>query len=249
MDSFQRTTDTTSRHKDRTMIHLAIFGANGRMGTRLCALAQRDDRFELTAALSRHTTEPDADTHLDVIIDFSSDAGTRQAIGLALAQRAALLVGTTGLSHETIAALEHAAKSVAVLIAPNTSLGVAVLKHLVTEAARRLGPGYQIDIIESHHAAKRDAPSGTAIRLADGIRHDGGGHLPDERIHAIRSGDVIGEHTIRFAGPGEYLECTHRATTRDLFVHGALRMAAWLADQQPGLHRIEAALGMAESGD
>jgi 4-hydroxy-tetrahydrodipicolinate reductase len=118
------------------------------------------------------------------------------------------------------------------------SLGVAVMARLSRLAATALGKAYHCSIVESHHINKKDAPSGTALRLADACR-EGGALLPDDQVLAIRGGDVIGEHTVRFAGTGEYLELTHRATTRDLFALGALRAASWIVGKPPGLYSIE----------
>jgi 4-hydroxy-tetrahydrodipicolinate reductase len=225
----------------RTLVH----GARGRMGARIIDLAQHDGRFTIVAAIDQDNR--DASTSIsagaiDVIIDFSSDSGAQSAIELALQQRCALLIGTTGLSRATRDAIEACAKSIAVMSAANTSLGVAVLSHLASEAARMLGSGFDIDIIESHHTAKKDAPSGTALRIADAIRQVPHANLPPERIHAIRAGDIVGEHAIQFAGPGERIILSHSATSRDLFARGALRAAHWLAQQKPGLYTIEHSL-------
>ena len=173
----------------------------------------------------------------DVLIDFSSDAGAPQALALAQRAGSAMLVGTTALSDRSTSALKAASASRAVLVTPNTSLGVALLSVLVQHAARSLGPEYGCSIVEAHHAAKKDAPSGTAIRLASAAR-DAGHALRDDQILAIRGGDVVGEHTVRFAGPGEYIELTHRATTRDLFARGALHCAAWLKGKPPGWYTM-----------
>jgi 4-hydroxy-tetrahydrodipicolinate reductase len=179
----------------------------------------------------------------DVVIDFSSEAGLPDSIALAARLNAALLVGTTGLSPASIDALKSAARDRAVLLAPNTSLGVAALSVLVEHASKILGSGYHCSIVEAHHAAKKDAPSGTALRLAQAVRKAGHA-LADDQILAMRGGDVIGEHTVRFAGPGEYIELTHRATSRDLFARGALRAAAWLKGKSAGWYSMHDVLGL-----
>jgi len=227
------------------IIRLAVHGALGRMGARIAALAREDGRFEVVAELderaaSAASVPPSA--RVDVMIDFSSDSGARAAAALALRHRAALLVGTTALHAQSLSALDDAAKSIAVLVAPNTSLGVAVLNHLAAEAARLMGAPCDIDIIELHHAMKKDAPSGTALRLAAGLKRGAGVELPPGRIHAMRGGDVIGEHSVHLAAPGERLILTHIATSRDLFALGALRAAAWLAGRPPDRYSIEDAL-------
>jgi len=241
-------------------LRLLINGARGRMGAQIAALARRDPRA-FSVVLERdldhdqrpsgpRASEPRAlDLDIDVVIDFSSDAGARDACRLALRAGAALLVGTTALAPATRRMLQRAARRIPVLIAPNTALGVAVLARLAAEAARLLGPDFDIDIIETHHARKRDAPSGTALRLAQAIRDAhppaSAGHprLGAERIHALRAGDVVGEHAIHFAGPGERLTLTHSATSRELFARGALRAAGVLARHPRGMLSIEQALG------
>ena len=132
------------------------------------------------------------------------------------------------------------------MVAPNTSLGAAVLVHLATVAARLLGPEYQVNLIEVHHTGKRDAPSGTALRIAEALRREAGADLPPERIHAIRSGDVVGEHTVELAAAGERLRLCHLATSRDLFARGALRAAAWLHGRPPGRYAIEEVVGLGQ---
>jgi 4-hydroxy-tetrahydrodipicolinate reductase len=229
------------------VIRLLVHGAAGRMGARIVALAAEDARVIVARAIDLDTPadqRPARGEAIDVVIDFSSDAGAQLAAGLALAHRAALLVGTTGLSPATQAALRRAAESVPVMIAANTSRGVAALAHLAALAARLLGRDFDIDLVETHHAMKKDSPSGTALRLADSLAQGAGAPLPAQRIHAIRAGDVIGEHAIVFSGPGERLTLTHTATSRDLFALGALRAAAWLAGRPPGLYSIEQSLGL-----
>lgn len=222
----------------------AIVGADGRMGQRIDALAIDDDAVHVAARITAgNSSESARISTIDVIIDFSSEEGTRTAISIARATGAALLVGTTGLSREVDGALRELAKISAVLIAPNTSLGVAVTKRLARLAAELLGPsGWSVDIIESHHDRKKDAPSGTALALARALA-DGGMSLENGQIHAIRAGDTIGEHEIRFAGPSERIHIMHQAVTRDLFAAGALRGAKWLAGKPAGLYTMEDILG------
>lgn len=230
-----------------TPIRLLINGSRGRMGAQISRVAAEDSRFDVVAQRDHGDAPPTAGAALDVVIDFSSDAGAQEACAIALEHRAALLVGSTGLQADTRSALDAAARSIAVLIAPNTSLGVAVLAHLAAEAARLLGDAFDIDIIETHHVHKKDAPSGTALRLAAAIRGSGpqqARRLTDDRLHALRSGDVIGEHEVRFAGPGERIALTHSATSRELFVRGALQAAAFLAGKPAGKYAIEQALGV-----
>lgn len=232
----------------------------------MCALASRDEGFHIVGAVVRdgsalkgqvvrevegqemrftspHEAREIAHVRVGAVIDFSSDEGAREALGLALHHRAALVECTTALSEKTLEAMNAASSSVPLLITSNTSVGVAVLADAVRRVAGLLGASYECSIVESHHSKKKDAPSGTALRLAAAAR-EGGSALRDDQILAVRGGDVIGEHTVRFAGPGEYVELTHRATSRDLFALGALRAAAWLAQQKPGRYRIEDVLGI-----
>ena len=230
------------------MKRLIVHGARGRMGQRIAALAADDSRFEIVAAIDQdNASELDAPTcpACDAIIDFSTPEGAARAVQFAADTGAACLVGTTGLSAQNLDTVDEAARSSAIMIAPNTSLGVAVMSHLVSEAARLLGDDFDVDLVESHHSGKRDAPSGTALRLVDAIRRRTGVELPADRVHAIRAGDIVGEHTLRFAGPGERLEIMHSATSRDVFARGALRAARWLCDRAPGRYTIEHALGLA----
>lgn len=249
------------KSKNQSTIALIVCGATGRMGQRLCALAMIDDEVSLIGAI-----EHGASTRLNtpsapggpavktrdsaafargsahIVIDFSNDQGARDAADLAVHIGAALLVGTTALGEQTMRSLRQASSSIPVLVAPNTSLGVGVVADLARRAAAAL-PGFECSIIESHHSKKKDAPSGTALRLAAAVR-SGGNDIPPQAIVAIRGGDVIGEHTIRFAGAGEYVEITHRATSRDLFALGALRAAKWLRGRVPAWYTMDDVLAM-----
>jgi 4-hydroxy-tetrahydrodipicolinate reductase len=250
----------------RPATRIIVNGAGGRMGARVCELAHGDSEFELVSALARAGSShigrpasrdssarepvtigayPDtfADVEADVVIDFSNAEGARTAAEVAKRASAALLVGTTGLEQTALEAFRRASDERAVLLAPNTSMGVAALARLVEEAAKIFLHDFNCSLVEAHHIAKKDAPSGTALRLAESVRHGGATLLPDQ-IVAIRGGDVIGEHTVRFAGAGEYIELTHRATSRDLFVRGALRAAAWLKGRSPGWYTMEDVLDL-----
>jgi len=214
------------------------------MGLRITELAQSDARFTLVGAVDRDTGDAPSGA-VDVIIDFSSPAGTIAAAELASSRGAALLVGTTGLDRPQFDRLDRLASDVAVLMAPNTSLGVAVLRFLTTQATRLLRD-WDIDIVESHHNRKKDAPSGTALALAAAVKA-GGRDLAADRIHALRGGDIVGEHQVQFAGPGETIRLEHVAVSRDLFALGALRAAAWLAEKPAGRYTMEDALGLSAS--
>lgn len=262
------------------MTTIAITGAAGRMGTRLIALAGADGGFEITAAIERPDHPQlarDAGeiagvgpigtmlTHdlagaPQVLIDFSAPASMRHWLDICCQRGIAMLIGTTGLQWGDQAAIDQAAKTIAVLQAPNMSLGVNLLFKIAAEVARRLGDDYDIEIVEAHHRFKKDAPSGTAMGLADAIlqatgksrdalvydRH--GDDISRSRgeigMHALRAGDEIGTHTAYFAALGERLELTHKATNRDTFALGALRAARWLAGRPPGRYTIADVLGL-----
>lgn len=174
----------------------------------------------------------------DVAVDFSLAAGFAPVLALCVQRGAALVSGTTGLQPEQREALERAAGSIPVLSAANFSLGVAVLEELVERAASAL-PGWDCDIVESHHVHKLDAPSGTALAL--GACAEQGGAQP--RYASLRAGDIVGEHTVQFATQGERIELIHRATNRDIFARGALQAAAWLAGRSAGRYRLRDLLG------
>lgn len=169
----------------------------------------------------------------DVAIDFSLPQGFDPVLALCVERGAAFVSGTTGLSDAQRAALEVAATRIPVLWASNFSLGVAVLDELVERAAAAL-PGWDCDIVESHHVHKRDAPSGTALSL--GAAAERGGARP--RYASLRAGDIIGEHLVQFAAAGERIELVHRATSRDIFARGALHAATRLVGRPAGPYRV-----------
>lgn len=235
---------------------IVVFGANGRMGRRVAAVSAAAGA-RVVAAVSRSGSgavgslidgcdrpvcEASAVVAGDAVIDFSSPAGAEGAAALAERLGAALVSGTTGLSASQFERLRLAAGRVPVLWSPNMSPGVAAVARAVTALARDLGPGYRAGIVEAHHAAKKDAPSGTALRLAEAVR-GGGGDLPADQVLSLRGGEVVGEHTVRFAGPGECVEVTHRALSRDLFALGAVRAALRLVGRRPGWYTIDDVLG------
>jgi len=228
-------------------LRLLIHGASGRMGRALLRLcAEAPERFEVVGAVSRKpeqrvvdgvpqfaTSELNGVPAFDVAIDFSLPDGFDAILALCVARGKPLVSGTTGLSDAQREALAAAARSIAFAWESNFSLGVAVLHDLVERAARAL-PGWDCDVIEMHHAGKRDAPSGTALTLGDAA--SAGGANP--RYASVRAGDIVGEHLVQFAGTGERIELAHRAGSRDIFARGALHVASRLASRAPGRHRI-----------
>ena len=193
-------------------------------------------------------------------IDVSHHTVTSELIE-ALRPGRPLVIGTTGHTAEEKQLLADAAKRIPVLVAPNFSVGVNLLFFLTRKAAEILGSGYDQEIIEMHHRNKLDAPSGTAKRLAEvlcevkgrgydelvlgGREGETGKRTGDEiAVHALRGGDVVGDHTVIFAGTGERVELTHKASSRDTFAFGALRAAKWILGQKPGLYSMEDVLGL-----
>jgi 4-hydroxy-tetrahydrodipicolinate reductase len=199
--------------------------------------------------------------HADVLVDFSSPAALDGSLDRAISAGVPILIGTTGLQPEHVAKIEEAAREVAVIQAPNTSLGINLLKQLVQEATSRLGPDWDIEILEMHHRHKVDAPSGTALMLAQSAAKGRGSTLQElsrfdrisEHPHArepgtigyasLRGGSVAGEHVVILATEGERLELGHRADSRMIFARGALAAARFLASKPPGLYSMQDVIG------
>lgn len=259
-----------SRHR------VLVAGALGRMGERLCALLAEEPALVLSAALERadhpalgrelapgvRVTE-NADAALacsEIAIVFANPAGSLSLLRLAADAGVACVVGTTGFRPEERKEIGALARRIPIVLAANFSIAVNVLFHLARDTARLLGDGYDAEVLELHHAAKVDAPSGTALRIAEAIAE---GRGPGDRrfvlaregetgvrpagaigVQALRGGDNPGEHTALFLGRGERLELVHRAATRDHFARGALRAAAWALGRPPDLYDMEQVLGL-----
>ncbi len=263
---------------------VAISGAAGRMGRRLVALTLEDAELELAAALEtagnpvlgqdagllagvgrecgvKVTAWLGEAGKPDCIVDFSAPEGAVRRAEEAAGLGSALVSGTTGLSADQKAVFATAAKKIPVILAPNMSVGANLLFKLTGDAARTLGAGYDIEVVEAHHHNKADAPSGTALGLAqaaaDGRGLDLGKHAVHGRsgrpgarprdeigIHAVRAGDIIGEHTVIFATGGERIELVHRVSSRDGFCLGALRAAKFLAGKPAGNYTMAQVLGL-----
>jgi 4-hydroxy-tetrahydrodipicolinate reductase len=205
-------------------------------------------------------TTPDIASGLlgaDVVIDFSTASAVPGLVQLAARQKVAIVSGTTNIDDNAQKAFDKAAQTVPVLWAPNMSLGVQVLAELVEQAVKRLGPGFDVELTEIHHRKKVDSPSGTAKRLADAARNarpelrelhgrsgDVGARTDEEMaVYGLRGGDVVGDHTVYLFGSGERLELTHRASSRDLFAHGAITAARFIAGKPPRRYTIADVLG------
>ena len=241
--------------EERATIRLGVSGATGRLGRLVMDLADRDTRIE-PSALPRGiagvtTPRRPARTppEVDVIVDVSSDAGCRAAIETAELKGVPIVIGTTGLSPETLASAHRLASRVAVMIAPNLSRGALLLRRLVAMAAQLAPSEWPFDLIETHRAEKRDAPSGTAIAIASESIDPNGASRLEGRIASIRTGDVVGEHRVRIVGTGEELVLEHRAVDRTVFARGALEAAVWLTTRRPGMHPFESCLEPRTDGD
>jgi 4-hydroxy-tetrahydrodipicolinate reductase len=236
--------------KEYEMIKLGIAGVCGRMGRRIFELASQDRNFELTLALEKKGTpmigrdmgrlkissSPDGLFLIDVFIDFTTPEATGEHLDYVARYKKATVLGTTGLDDMQLTKLEEVSKIVPVVFSPNMSVGVNLLFTILPELAKRLGPDYGIEIIEAHHKAKKDAISGTAKKfgqvLADAVKKE----IP---IHAIRLGDIIGDHTVVFCGNSERIEIKHQAHSRDLFALGALKAARWILGKPAGLYSMQ----------
>ncbi len=239
------------------MVKIAVNGALGRMGSSILRLAYAAKKeFKVVGAFDQSKAlAPDDLKDCQVLIDFSSPEGVRRSLKAALKARTALVIGTTGMPADLERALRGASKNIPVLFAPNMSLGANFLFELASLAAKRLSDVYDIEIVEAHHRLKKDAPSGTAKKLAETIAQAKGWNTKDclkygrqgftgERsskeigIHVVRAGEIVGEHSAIFSGPGETLEITHKAQSRDAFAQGALKAALYLSKKKKGLYSM-----------
>jgi 4-hydroxy-tetrahydrodipicolinate reductase len=267
------------------VVELVVAGAGGRMGGRIVALAREAPDLRVVGAFERpgHPAVgedagqvaagallgvPIGDSPGSllargrVLVDFTAPAATVEHVHAAARAGAAAVVGTTGLDAAQQAEVRRLAAAIPVVFSPNMSVGVNLAFRVLALMARALGDAYDVEITEIHHRMKKDAPSGTAARMAEivaeALSRDLGAvgvygrhGLTGERsareigVHALRGGDVVGDHTVVFATAGERLELTHRAHSRDTFVHGALRAARWVATASPGLHSMHDVLGLA----
>lgn len=207
-------------------------------------------------------TERLAPDDFDVLIDFTRPAPAMGHLELCLASGKRMVIGTTGFSAEQKQAVEKAGNSIPIVMAPNMSIGVNVCFNLLARAAEILGDSVDVEIIEAHHRHKVDAPSGTALGMGEVVARALGRDLDECAIYGregntgerdrrtigfstIRAGDIVGEHTVMFAGEGERIEITHKATSRANFANGAMRAARWLGDKPPGLYDMQDVLGLA----
>ncbi len=268
----------------KTMLYAAVTGAGGRMGTAIIKAIKESDSITLAGALEREdspllgkdageaaacgtlgvevTSDRDAAfKDAAVIIDFTNPEASLKTLEAASSAGKAVVLGTTGFSHTQRDKVHEIGEKIRLVMAPNMSVGVNLLWKIVADIAPVLGADYDIEIIESHHRHKKDAPSGTALHIAEvaaaGLKRDldkvavyerkgiiGERSREEIGIQSIRAGDIVGDHTILFAGPGERLEVTHKASSRETFAHGALVAALWVSSRPAGLYDMQDVLGL-----
>jgi 4-hydroxy-tetrahydrodipicolinate reductase len=227
-------------------VRIGLFAPNGRMGKAIAVAAEEADGFEIVSGDG------------DVLVDFSAPEALGDSLGRAVSAGIPILIGTTGIGADADKQIADAAQRIAVLRAANTSLGVAVLSNLVERAARTLGPGWDVEIVEMHHRMKADAPSGTALALGEAAARGRGSPMKAERgrdgtglkrqegaigFASLRGGTVAGEHDVIFAGPNERLILSHRAESRMIFARGALAAARFLVGKPAGLYSMRDVVG------
>jgi 4-hydroxy-tetrahydrodipicolinate reductase len=220
-----------------------LVGALGRMGQAVAAALAKDSSLTVAAALDRGDSMMPAVDVCDVVIDFSAADATAGVCATCAQHRKPLVLGTTGQNDAQKESVAATARVVPIVFAANFSVGVNTLFALTRRAAQLLGSDFDLDVIEMHHRTKKDAPSGTAKRLVE-ILQEVRGPSCEIAAQSIRAGDIVGDHTVILTGPGERLELTHRASSREAFAVGALRAARWVLAQPPGLYNMEDVLGL-----
>ncbi|MEW6715297.1 MAG: 4-hydroxy-tetrahydrodipicolinate reductase [Nitrospirota bacterium] len=266
------------------MLNLIVSGAAGRMGGRIITLANDNKESKIIGALERKDHPKigsdagetagvgkinvalsgdinDIKAKADVLIDFSEPTTAVKLVKAAADEGIAMVIGTTGLSSEAVETIKSCSGKIPIVVAPNMSVGVNLLLKVLKDVARVLGDDYDVEIIEAHHRLKKDAPSGTALRMAQVIADALGRNLEETAVYSrkgiigertkkeigmqtIRAGDIVGEHTVLFGGIGERIEITHKASSRDTFAGGALKAAMWVRKQPPGLYDMQDVLGL-----
>lgn len=267
------------------MIKAIVAGAAGRMGARIINVLVASEGIQLAAALERkgHSLAgqdacrlagiPSSSPALitddlsaalsagDVLIDFTVPEATLEHIKACAELGKAIVIGTTGFTKEQLAEIDTCAKKIPCMLSPNMSIGVNLCFKILAELAQAIGNDYDMEIVEAHHRLKKDAPSGTALKMAQVLAKAVDRNLEEVGVYArkgmigerskkeigiqtLRGGDIVGDHTVMFAGIGERIELTHRATSRDTFAAGAVRAAKWLVGKKPGLYDMQDVLGL-----
>jgi len=266
------------------MVRAAVAGIAGRMGSRIAQLVRETEGIDLVAGFERpdhpgvgrdigevigagRLEKPvaariqDVLQEVDVVIDFTAATASLEHMAEASSAGKAMVIGTTGFAPEQVARVQELARQIPCVLAPNMSMGVNVLFKVVADVARLLGDDFDVEIVEAHHRFKKDAPSGTALKLAQNVADALGRDLNQTGVYArhgligertrqeigiqtVRAGDIVGEHTVIFASLGERIEITHRAHSRDNFARGAIRAAMWVVKQPPGIYNMQQVLGI-----
>jgi 4-hydroxy-tetrahydrodipicolinate reductase len=266
------------------MTRIIVAGASGRMGSRIIALSKEYPDLKLTGAFEKKGHDAvgkdigliagtgetgvklsdrleDIIENGDVVIDFTTPHSTKENVRLSSKKGKAMVIGTTGISKDDMKEMGASIKSIPCIMASNMSTGVNLLLRVLQDVARVLGDEYDIEIIEAHHRLKKDAPSGTALKMAQVLADATNRSLNDVAVYArkgligertkkeigiqtIRAGDIVGEHTVLFGGLGERIEITHRVSSRDTFARGALRAALWVSEKPAGLYDMQDVLGL-----
>lgn len=244
------------------MTRIIITGAKGRMGQALSRRAGDFSELQVSGQIDQGDDLRSVILDGDVVVDFSIHTATAGIARLCAEKKKALIIGTTGHSESEKAAVRACASAIPMVWASNYSTGVNTLFWLAERAAKILGTNFDIEIVEMHHRLKKDSPSGTATTLAEilsaarqqqareVLRHGRQGIVGERTnveigMHAIRGGDVVGDHTVIFAAEGERVELTHKASSRDTFANGALRAAIWVVGKNPGIYSMQDVLGLA----
>ena len=242
-------------------LRVLINGSKGRMGQTLIACAKSDPALELAGEIDAGDDFAGAVPDCDAVIDFSSPNVLELVLARCVEFKKICVVGTTGHTDSQLATINHAAAQIPVVFAPNYSVGVNTLFWLTKKATEILGPSFDLEVVEMHHRLKKDSPSGTAKKLAEILAEARGlsyntdarhgregivGERTDNEIgvHAIRGGDVVGDHTVIYAAMGERVELTHKASSRETFARGALRAAQWAHGKPAGLYDMQDVLGL-----
>jgi len=266
------------------MVKIGVAGAAGKMGSRITALCREYEGLQLGGAFERASHKDIGKDiglvvgigetgimlqdsinkiidHVDIIIDFTAIESTKENLLTASQKGKSMVIGTTGLSRDDMKSVEPILKKIPCVMASNMSLGVNLLLKVLQDVARVLGDDYDIEIVEAHHRLKKDAPSGTALKMAQMIADAVKRNLDEVGVYArhgiigqrtkkeigiqtVRAGDIVGEHTVIFGGLGERIEITHKASSRDTFARGALKAALWLAGKPAGLYDMQDVLGL-----
>jgi 4-hydroxy-tetrahydrodipicolinate reductase len=243
------------------MVNIIITGAKGMMGRALVACAVHHPNIRVVGQIDQGDDLRSVIDAGDVVVDFSSHSATASIAQLCAEHKKAIVIGTTGHSTEDRSTITRLSSTIPMVLSSNFSTGVNTLFWLTRKATEILGPDFDLEVVEMHHRFKRDAPSGTARTLAeilaavrkkqlDKVVRYGRSGIVGQRtseeigMHSLRGGDVIGDHTVVYAGLGERVELTHKASSRETFANGALRSAVWVLQQKPGLYDMQDVLGL-----